>query len=155
MNYLMVLSITTGGLCLIWAGLGPEVGLLVWAGFAGCTSFFAAGGKVEGLKKTVAANISGVILATISIYLTGLINVGYIGSIITGIATFIMCAQARFKVLSFIPGAFVGSYCTFAANGEWVVVLISILIGTVLGYCCEKSAIIICERKNIEIKLDN
>lgn len=151
----MILSITTGSLCFLWAAIGPSLGLLVWAGFAGCTSFFAAGGKAEGFKKTVAANISGVILATISIYLTGLINIEFLGAVITGVATFIMCAQGRFKLLSFIPGAFVGSYSTFASDGQSLIVLISLLIGAVIGYCCEKSAIVISEKRNIKPSIDS
>ena len=152
MNYLMVLSIVTGTLCGIWAGVAPVLGLLIWAGFAGCTTFFAAGGKKQGVKTSLITIISGFIWASLSICLINYLDIPMIGPIVTGLATFMMCAQGRFKYLSFIPGAFVGSYSTFASNGAFIPVIISLIVGVLLGYMCEKITIIICEKK--EIKMD-
>jgi hypothetical protein len=64
MKNLTALSITTAILCGIWTVLSPSLGLLGWAGFAGCTAFFAAGGKFEGFKSAIITNLSGVFWVT-------------------------------------------------------------------------------------------
>lgn len=141
MSYLAILSLTTGALCGIWAYLGGITGLLVWAGFAGCTSYFASGGRIEGFKKSLIANITGVFWASIALYLTSFVSVGYIAAIITAVATYAMCIQAKLNILGFIPAAFIGSFSTFAANGDWKTVSICMVIGAFLGMACEYSAI--------------
>ena len=40
------LSITTAILCGIWAYVAGIAGLISWAGFAGCTTYFASGNMV-------------------------------------------------------------------------------------------------------------
>ena len=47
-----VLSIVTAILCGIWSYLSGIVGLIAWAGFAGCTTYFATGKHgLLGIKK--------------------------------------------------------------------------------------------------------
>lgn len=41
MSSLCALSIVTAVLCGIWSYLAGIVGLIGWAGFAGCTTYFA------------------------------------------------------------------------------------------------------------------
>lgn len=139
MSSLIALSLTTAVLCGVWVYVAGIVGLLGWAGFSGCTSFFAAGGKREGLKKSIIANITGVIWAMIAMKLTPVLNIPAAGAIMTTVITFGMCAQAKNKWLEYIPGTFFGSFSTFAANGDWKVVLPSLLLGGILGYACEWS----------------
>lgn len=43
MSSLCALSIVTAVLCGIWSYLAGIVGLIGWAGFAGCTTYFACG----------------------------------------------------------------------------------------------------------------
>lgn len=137
MSSLIALSITTAILCGIWTYLSSVIGILGWIGFAGCTSFFAAGGKKEGFKVSIIANISGVFWAIVTIKLSSILNFNIGPAIATGIITFIMCAQAKNKYLAFIPGTFVGSFSTFAASGNWRVVLLGLMCGALLGYSCE------------------
>ncbi|BDR67559.1 hypothetical protein N072000002_16740 [Clostridium tetani] len=137
MSSLIALSITTAIFCAIWTYLSGVIGILGWIGFAGCTSFFAAGGKKEGFKASIVANISGVFWAMITIKLSSILNFNSGVAIATGLITFVMCAQAKNKYLAFIPGTFVGSFSTFAAAGDWKVVLLGLICGAFLGYTCE------------------
>lgn len=137
MSSLIALSITTAVLCGGWVYVSGIIGLLGWAGFAGCTSYFASGGKKEGLKASMIANVSGVFWAMIAIKFTEMLNFPAAGAIMSAIITFAMCAQAKKKWLAYIPGTFFGSFSTFAANGEWKLVLPSLLLGGLLGYACQ------------------
>ena len=139
MTYLLALSITTGLLCGAWMEISNFFGLIAWAGFAGCTTFFAAGGGKSGVKDALATNLSGVFWAVVTMGLTNLIGLPHAGTFSTIIITAIMCLQSKCKWLKFIPGAFVGSFSTFAAGGNWQGVAISLICGACLGYACEVS----------------
>ncbi len=41
----------------------------------------------------------------------------------TGVVAFLMCIQARRTLLSFVPGTFIGACATFAADGDWRLVI--------------------------------
>lgn len=141
MSYLIALSITTGILCGLWMEVSSVFGLIAWAGFAGCTTFFAAGGTKDGIKKGLITNLSGVFWAIMIMQINQLLPVPHIGAISTALITFIMCAQAKFSWFKFIPGTFVGSFSTFAAGGNWQGVAIALICGSLLGYACESSGI--------------
>lgn len=60
MSEIFTLSLMTAILCFGWA-LGCDfTGLIGFAGFAGCTTFFAAGGRKEGFKTAIFTNVSGI-----------------------------------------------------------------------------------------------
>ncbi|KAJ50053.1 hypothetical protein BD780_002500 [Clostridium tetanomorphum] len=139
MSSLIALSITTAIFCGVWAYLSGIIGLISWAGFAGCTSFFAAGEKKEGFKVSIIANISGVFWAIVIIKVSNLLSFPIAGAIVTTIVTFAMCVQAKFKLFAHIPGTFIGSFSTFATNGNWKAILPTLIIGAILGYICETS----------------
>jgi hypothetical protein len=125
----------------IWGFIGSSFGLLTWVGFVGCTSYYASGGKLSGLKKSVAANMTGVLWAMAIIITSKYIPLSSAGAIMTGVFSFIMCAQAKFELLSFIPGTFCGSFSTFGADGNWKLVIISLLCGAILGYVSDMGGI--------------
>ncbi|MEN8434265.1 DUF1097 domain-containing protein [Clostridium septicum] len=139
MSEIFTLSLMTAILCFGWA-LGCDfTGLIGFAGFAGCTTFFAAGGRKEGFKTAIFTNVSGIFWAVIIIKLSVLLNISHAGAIMTGIVTFAMCYQSRIKYFTFIPGTFMGCFTTCAANGNWQSVLPSMVFGTVLGVLCEST----------------
>ncbi|MGK0469204.1 DUF1097 domain-containing protein [Clostridium sp.] len=109
MKKLTVLSLITGILCGLWTASSPSLGLLGWARFAGCTAFFAAGGKLKGFKSAIT----------------------------TAVITFVMCIQAKIKLFEFIPGTFIGSFSTFAYGGNWKAVVPALILGAILGLLCE------------------
>src|SRR5207245_8440148 len=68
MDALVALAISIGILIAGWTyvALGPGA-LPVWAGIIAWGCFFAAGGKTEGLAKTIASNLSGVLWAFLAL----------------------------------------------------------------------------------------
>jgi hypothetical protein len=141
MSLLMCISISVGILSGVWGFLSSSLGLITWVGFIGCTSYYAAGDKFQGLKKSVAANMTGVLWAMAIIITSKYLGFSSAAAIMTGVFSFVMCAQAKFELLSFIPGTFCGSCSTFGAGGDWKAVVIALLCGAVLGYTSEMGGI--------------
>ena len=70
MDALVALALSIGILIAGWTYLALGVAALpVWAGIVAWGSFFAAGGKTQGLAKTIAANLSGVLWAFLALHL--------------------------------------------------------------------------------------
>lgn len=138
MSSLCALSIVTAVLCGIWSYLAGIVGLIGWAGFAGCTTYFACGKHgMSGVKKTVVTNLAGVLCGMTIITLSKFSPVfGNLG-IWCGIITFVMCIIAKSEWFDFCPGTFMGCFTTFAADGNWSALAISLVIGAFLGLACE------------------
>ncbi|RJX75507.1 DUF1097 domain-containing protein [Vibrio sinensis] len=140
MSVLISISITTGILSGLWAWVATSLGLLSWAGFLGCTSYFASPvSGLKGLGLSLVTNLSGVFWAMVIIYLSQHIAIDYLGYGITAIVAFFMCAQAKKGWLAYIPGTFIGSCATFAANGDWALVVPSLILGGVFGYAMKAS----------------
>lgn len=140
MSSLGALSITTAVLCGIWAFIAEPIGLLSWAGFAGCTSYFACGEHgVEGLKRSVIPNMAGVLCGMAIFLLTSVVPALGTAGVWTAIVTFVMCIIGKSKWFSFIPGTFFGCFSTFAAGGNWMILVPSLLLGALLGVSCDKS----------------
>ena len=116
MDMLMALALSIGILIAAWVKLGPMANLAVPAGIIAWGCFFAAGGKMQGLQKTVAATISGVFWVWLAMTLIGMMNMGDVAFIIIGIVAFILVMQSKVALLSFIPGAFCGAAVTAWAS---------------------------------------
>ena len=138
MSPLLALSISTAVLCGIWAALAPLAGLISWAGFAGCTTYFSCGayGKL-GLKKTIFPNMAGVLCGMTIIALSNVVPVLGEWGVWCAIITFVMCIISRFGLFDFCPGTFMGCFSTFAAGGDWKMLVPSLLIGAFLGLACD------------------
>lgn len=132
------LSIATATLCGIWSYLAGIIGLIGWAGFAGCTTYFASGKHgVIGLKKTIIPNLTGVLCGMVIIVLSNIVPVlGEVG-VWCAIITFVMCMISKFEWFDFCPGIFMGCFTTFAANGDWKTLTISLVLGAFLGVLCD------------------
>lgn len=135
MSVLLAIAITTGILSGIWGWLSISLGLITWAGFLGCTSYFASPKDgISGLGLSLLTNMSGVFWAMIIIQVSSLVSMEIVGYVVTGLVAFMMCIQAKQTLLSYIPGTFIGSCATFAADGNWKLVIPSIAIGAIFGY---------------------
>ncbi|CDG01910.1 Putative Uncharacterized protein [Clostridium chauvoei JF4335] len=133
-----MVSISVGILSGVWGFVSVSLGLITWVGFIGCTSYYASGGEFSGFKKSIYANMTGVLWAMCIILCSSKFETSYWSYIFTGIFSFVMCIQAKCKKLEFIPGAFCGSCCTFGTGGNWQAVIIALLCGAVLGYSSDK-----------------
>jgi hypothetical protein len=144
---LLALGISIGILISGWTylALGPGA-LPVWAGIVAWGCFFAAGGKMAGLYKTIAANLSGVLWAYLALTAATRFGGGLaVLSAMVGIAALIMVLQAKISILSFIPGAFIGAATAVSVvvgakgtfDSPWTKTVIALVAGAVLGYLSE------------------
>ena len=137
-------ALATALLCTIWMFFANHTGLLGWGGFAGCTAYFAAPKKgLRGLPVLLACVASGMLYAFCCLYLGKYFPDETIGLASTCIITFLMCAGGKFRLLAFVPGAFIGSFSSFAAGGDPMVIP-SILAGLLLGLTCDTSGRWLC-----------
>ena len=146
MDALVALALSIGVLIAGWTyvALGPGA-LPVWAGIIAWGCFFAAGGKTEGLMKTIASNLSGVLWAFLALTAWNSFGGGLpVLSVLVGIAAIGMVMQAKIRTLAFIPGAFLGAATTVSvvvgANGTYIKTMIALVVGAVLGYLSETLA---------------
>ena len=146
MDALVALGLSIGILIAGWTyiALGPGA-LPVWAGIIAWGCFFAAGGKTQGLMKTIASNLSGVLWAFLALAASARFGGGVpVLSVLVGIAGLGMVLQAKIPTLSFIPGAFLGAATAVSvvvgANGDWVKTILALVAGAVLGYLSEMVA---------------
>ena len=153
MDALVALALSIGVLIAGWTYIALGVAALpVWAGIVAWGCFFAAGGKNEGLVKTIASNLSGVLWAFLALYLWNSFGGGVpLLSLLVGVAAFIMVVQAKIPALSFIPGAFLGAATAVSvvvgASGTWTNTIIALLAGALLGYLSEMLAGALGRRK--------
>lgn len=143
----MKCAFATALLCLVWMAVAGVSGLTGWAGFTGCTAYFAAPGKgVKSLPVTLACVVSGILYALFSIWAGGFFSGQIVGLGLTFITTFLMCMGGSSRLLAFVPGAFMGSFSTFAAGGNLITV-VSIIIGVFLGLACDSFGKFLCGLK--------
>ena len=151
MDMLMALALSIGILIAAWVKLGPMANLAVPAGIIAWGCFFAAGGKMQGLQKTVAATISGVFWVWLAMTLVGMMNMGNVAFIIIGIVAFILVMQSKVATFSFIPGAFCGAAVTAWASPSdargYLMVALALLVGAVLGYVSEWAGGMMAKRR--------
>lgn len=149
MKILFSISLTTAILSAVWAWLANSLGLIGWAGFLGCTSYFAYPKEgYKGVLITLLTIASGVVWGLVMIHSNSLLDniPNSVEYLITGIVAFIMCIQAQKIWLSYIPGTFIGACAIFAAQGDWPVTLSSLLIGVLFGFSMKKSGLWLSEK---------
>lgn len=148
MSTLLAIAITTGILSGLWGWVAVSLGLLSWAGFLGCTAYFACPqGGLKGLAISACTLISGVLWALVIIHGSALTpHLESVGYIMTGMVAFLMCIQAKQLLLSFVPGTFMGACATFAGQGDYKLVLPSVMLGLIFGYAMKNSGLWLASR---------
>jgi hypothetical protein len=157
MDVLVALAISIGILIAGWTyvALGPAA-LPVWAGIVAWGCFFAAGGKTNGLTKTIASNLSGVLWAFLALQAAKSFGGGLpVLSVCVGLAALFMVLQSKLPLLSFIPGAFLGAATAVSvvvgANGTWTRTIIALIAGALLGYLSELLAGFMTRRRRAAV----
>lgn len=149
MSVLFAIALTTGILSGLWGWMSVSLGLLSWAGFLGCTTYFASPRDgIHGLVESMLTNLTGVFWAMVIIKLSTIMDREILGYVVTAVVSFLMCIQARKSWLSFIPGTFIGSCATFAADGHWQLVIPSLLVGAIFGYAMKASGVLLHKKMN-------
>lgn len=105
MSTLVAISLTTGILSGLWGWIAISLGLLSWAGFLGCTSYFASPTSgLKGLAESLVTNMTGVFWAMVIIHASQFASLEILGYVITSLVAFMMCIQAKQNWLGYIPG---------------------------------------------------
>ncbi len=141
MNRHFSLALTTGLLSALWAWAAVALGLPSWAGFLGCTAWFASPkGGVTGFLTILFTLGSGVLWAQVIIAGSAVApGIAWLSYAMTGVVAFLMCIQSRQTLLSFVPGTFIGACATFAAQGDWTSVPPALLLGLLFGVAMKAS----------------
>lgn len=121
MNALTALAISIGALggLATFLFLGYGNGLQIWACFIGWASFFHCGGDMDGLKKSVTANVYGIAVAWVtfvvltSIPLAETLGLPLWAGICVGSAIVVLVLASQIPALAAIP-AIVYGYATTA-----------------------------------------
>ncbi|EGA70770.1 hypothetical protein VISI1226_01555 [Vibrio sinaloensis DSM 21326] len=149
MSTLVAIAITTGILSGLWGWIAISLGLLSWAGFLGCTSYFASPNSgLKGLGESLVTNMTGVFWAMVIIHASQFASIEILGYVITAVVAFLMCIQAKQRLLGYIPGTFIGCCATFAANGDWKLVIPSLILGGIFGYLMKASGLWLHQKLN-------
>lgn len=136
-GYIFSIAVGSAIVAGTWTGIstayaGPLI--VSWVGFAGCTSYFTAGGGKNGFIRSMVSNYAGVLIGCIVIMLGSLISDGPLFSgICTGFFTGVICYLAHCDLTKFVPCTFIGGFSTFASGGNWKMLLICLLFGNLVG----------------------
>ena len=137
LNYLSAVGITVGLLAGIWVFLAGLIGIASFCGFFGWATYFAIGKGKDGVLTAFSTNLSGVIWGLLSIWLMSFLPDGQWYLIVVIVAAACMCWQANLKLLSFIPGTFIGNACFYASDTGFDPKAIGLVaLGLVCGVLC-------------------
>lgn len=127
-------GLAAGVLAGIWAQFSGSLGAITWVAFVSWACYFAAGGGVTGLTRTVATNISGVIYGWLMVLAAGWLMFNGALGLSVAVFTLAICLQAAWRPLSFIPGTFAGTACFFGTGAaDPIAPIIALVAGALLG----------------------
>jgi hypothetical protein len=133
---------------------GSVLRVPVWVVFIAWASFFIVGGGVAGLKRSVASNITGSVLAGIVLLINEVAGLGLIlAAVAVGLGSAAMVQASRFSLLSTLPAIVWGfastvgtqavtdrGVTTMAINNPWLMAMVALLLGAVFGIVSERAA---------------
>ena len=153
MKRLLALGLSIGVLAGLWTAFAlsvPAIGgwqapFVVWIGFAAWAVFYAAGGRLPGLTKTLGSTLSGLLWGFALLWAATQVSAGsaVVLGLFVALAAFGMCVQATVPLLAFIPGAFVGAAAYFGNAGTFWSTLVSLVAGALLAFASEVLADVI------------
>jgi hypothetical protein len=136
----------------VWVNGAARLNVSVWAGVVALGCYFAAGGGVPGLQKTLFGTLSGVVWVLVADAVR--VAVGGTSIVVALIWGAMACGimfQSRIPLLSFTAAAFAGAGVArlLGANlvNEGIRVGVALAIGAVLGFVAERLAGAIAARR--------
>jgi len=144
MDMLTALAVAAAVLVAVWVKVTGMIGMFWYVGVLGWACFIAAGGKMNGLKKAIAAGIAGMFWVAVGEFLVLNFCMLQLEWIALGVAIFVVVIEAKLPLLSFIPAGLCGA-AVIGAGGPVgifdaptnVKLALSFVLGIVLGYIAE------------------
>jgi len=147
MNAMTARALSLGIVVALWTAISHygKLPLLLWPVMVGLGCFVAAGGGMDGLQKTLAGVVSGVVWALIAFSASHAFSRSYIvDALVYGAVVAGMVLQARVPLLGYTGGALVGAGAAMGAGLRSVEggvrVAAALAIGAALGWAAEFGA---------------
>src|ERR1700733_11257096 len=116
------------------------LGMQIWVAFIAWATFYHCGGKEEGLTKALTNNIFGAIMALIAVFiLVYAAKAPALSDIPAGVLGYAAVAGLA------LTGNKLGAVTSASLENPFVVGVISLIIGAVLGYISQKIALAMAE----------
>lgn len=141
MDVLVAIGLVAGLLAGVLLKFSESIHVLTWVAFVSWACFYAAGGKGKGLLNGLVGNISGAIWGFLMVYTAQFLHFSDALPVTVGIGACLICVVAKWKVLSFIPGAYAGCAAFFGTGGKLTPTVISLIAGALIGWCNEAGGI--------------
>ncbi|MBD1864485.1 MULTISPECIES: DUF1097 domain-containing protein [Trichocoleus] len=123
----------------------------VWVTFIAWASFFILGGKSSGLKQSIASNLTGITIASLTLLSIALLNANpLVAAICVGMGSAAMVQASKIPLLTAVPAivwGFASTVGTTAATGNPItapgldnpalVTAVAMILGNVFGYLSE------------------
>ncbi|MCT8975566.1 DUF1097 domain-containing protein [Clostridium sp. CX1] len=141
MSGIMSGAISMGILAWIWSNFSTAIGVQAWAGFMGTTTYYGVGSAlgerfVKGWLRGIFVNMVGVAWAIFCVEASNVLHIPNIVAIMTGVISFGIVAEAKWKHLMFVPGVYIGCSTTFgmmALGHSYLDTAAVLLMGSVVG----------------------
>lgn len=127
-------AVSIGVLAAVWTQVSVSLELVTWVGFLAWACYFAAGGGRTGFARGTAANLSGLVYGRLVAAFIGAVSFPGALAVAVGVVAALVCVQAGWAPLSFIPGAFVGAAAHFGTAFSFWPTAIALVAGALLGW---------------------
>ena len=129
-KYLIIANIIVGFLWMAFCIVANNPLIIPWVGFAGWTSYYIVNTNI---KQSLISNIIGVLIGCAIIFL-GQFNQGILyNSLVTGLLTGFIIYLMKFKYTNNSAVTFIGGFSAFALNADIKALIISFILGNILG----------------------
>jgi len=157
MKKILAIGISSGIIAAIWTIGSFSIGLSTVAGFLAWSSFFASGVRgINGVKKALVANVSGICWGFAGVQLSNLFtpSLGNVQAIAVGngLGSLGICLQSKLPLVSFIPASFIGWSAFIASGMNFKITIISMIIGSFLGYVSEMLTDLFMKVLKVDVK---
>jgi len=147
MNASTARALFVGLLVAVWVWLTGQARLRleVWPGIVALGCYFAAGGGVSGLQKTVIGTLSGVAWVLVADAVRVAVGgTSIVGALIAGAMAVGIILVSRVPFLGFVAGAFAGAGVAWGLRvntmQEGIQAGISLIVGALIGFVAERLA---------------
>jgi Protein of unknown function (DUF1097) len=147
MDMVLALALVLGVMVAAWVKVSPLLGVYWFIGAIGLACFYAAGGRMNGLKKAIPAGLAGMAFAAAAELFSILSGHPELEWIALGVATVLVVIASKWSLLAFLPAGLCGISLVGAGGVMGIMDLvtnaklaIAFVAGMVAGYIAEMIA---------------